>query len=95
VRGGKRAVGEEADQICTLRADMSRRRARSWRSSVEGNGVRAYVSLSTLSWFASARRRFFLITGSSSCGAGGRWLDPACSEAGTLGGWRAYGDERA
>ena len=35
-----------ANQICTLRADMSRFLASCWRSSVDGNGVRAYIPLS-------------------------------------------------
>ncbi len=39
--------------------------AKAIRSSVEGKAVRAYVSLRTLSWLASARFRFFLTVGSS------------------------------
>ena len=57
-----------ANQICTLRADMSSFFASSARSSVDGNAVRAYVALSTSNWRASARLRFFLIVGSVDSG---------------------------
>jgi len=52
---------------------MSSFLASSARSSVEGKAVRLYVSFKTLSWFASARFRFFLMIGSSvlTTGAGG------------------------
>jgi len=57
--------GNELHQICTDRADISSILASAMRSSVEGKAVRAYVSLRTFSWAASARFLFFLMVGSS------------------------------
>ena len=54
-----------AYHIWTLRGGMSSSTANAWRSSVEGNAVRWYVSFRTFSCAASALLRFFLIIGSS------------------------------